>query len=349
MKQTNSPTSLGLFLITAASFVIVIAGLKAATTIIIPFLLAIFVSVICAYPLIWLEEKGVPTILSLILVIIGVFIIGGGLAYLLGTSVNEFSKEVPNYQARLDVIKDNLIAWINSFGFDLSLKDKKIMDSLAPVDIMQFVANLLSGLGAILSNSFLILLTVIFILLEATALPNKIKQISANPQETTKRFQDFLTNIRNYLAIKTTISLITGLIISAWLYILGIDFPLLWGLLAFLLNFIPTIGSIIAAVPVILLGIIQFGIGSAVLVAVGYITVNITLGSFIEPKYMGKGMGLSTLVVFISLIFWGWVFGMVGMLLSVPLTMTLKIALESSKDTRWLAVLLGSDANESKK
>ena len=348
MKQNNTPSSLGVFLITAASFVIVIAGLKAATTIIIPFLLAIFVSVICAYPLIWLESKGVPTIVSLILVIFLVFIIGGGLTYLLGSSVNEFSKEVPNYQARLDLIKDELIAWVNSFGFEFSLKDKKIMDSLAPVDIMQFVANLLSGVGALLSNSFLILLTVIFILLEATAMPMKIKLISKDPAKTTERFQGFLTNIRNYLAIKTTISLITGLILSGWLYILGIDFPLLWGLLAFLLNFIPTIGSIIAAVPVILLGIIQFGIGSAVLVAVGYITVNIILGSFIEPRFMGKGMGLSTLVVFVSLVFWGWVFGMVGMLLSVPLTMTLKIALESSDDTRWLAVLLGSHSTEQK-
>ncbi|MCB0279022.1 MAG: AI-2E family transporter [Calditrichaeota bacterium] len=349
MKVENKPSSLGIFLITAACFVIVIAGLKAATTIIVPFLLAIFVSVICAHPLIWLEQKGVPTILSMIIVVLAVLIIGGGLTYLLGSSINEFSKAVPSYQARLDVIKNELITWVNDFGFQFSLKDKKIVDSLAPVDIMQFVANLLSGVGALLSNSLLILLTVIFILLEATALPKKISQISIDPEQTMSRFQGFLTNIRNYLAIKTTISLITGLIISLWLYALGIDFPFLWGLLAFLLNFIPTIGSIIAAVPVILLGIIQYGPGSAVLVASGYIVVNLGLGSFIEPKFMGRGMGLSTLVVFVSLVFWGWVFGMVGMLLSVPLTMTLKIALESSEDTRWLAILLGANPAEAKK
>jgi predicted PurR-regulated permease PerM len=125
--------------------------------------------------------------------------------------------------------------------------------------------------------------------------------------------------------------------------VLGVDHFLLWSVLAFLLNYIPNIGSMIAAVPAVLLALVQLGAPTAGLVALGYVLSNAIMGNVIEPKYMGRGLGLSTLVVFLSLIFWGWLLGTVGMLLSVPLTMIVKIALESSQDTRWVALLLASD------
>jgi len=149
--------------------------------------------------------------------------------------------------------------------------------------------------------------------------------------------------VQRYMAIKTWMSLMTGCVVALWLYIIGVDYPLLWGLLAFLLNYVPNIGSIIAAVPAVLLALIQLGGGSAILAGAGYLVVNMAIGNFLEPRVMGKGLGLSTLVVFISLVFWGWVFGPVGMLLSVPLTMTIKIALDSNEETRWASVLLGSE------
>jgi predicted PurR-regulated permease PerM len=130
------------------------------------------------------------------------------------------------------------------------------------------------------------------------------------------------------------------------LLILNIDYALLWGLLAFLLNFIPNIGSIIAAIPAILLSLIQFGPGIAIITSVGYLVINFVFGNVLEPRMMGKGLGLSTLIVFLSLIFWGWILGPVGMLLSVPLTMVVKIALDSSDDTRWIATLLGTSITE---
>jgi len=145
------------------------------------------------------------------------------------------------------------------------------------------------------------------------------------------------------MAIKTIASLATGIIITIWLIILDVDFPLLWGLVAFMLNFVPNIGSIIAAIPAIMLSYLQIGFGSALLTTIGYLTVNVVIGNFIEPRYMGKGLGLSTLVVFISLVFWGFILGPIGMFLSVPLTMTLKIALQSNPNTRWLAILLGDE------
>jgi len=121
----------------------------------------------------------------------------------------------------------------------------------------------------------------------------------------------------------------------------GVDYPLLWGLLAFLLNFVPNIGSIIAAIPAVIQVLVQLGFSAALVVAGGYLVINILIGTFIEPRYMGRGLGLSTLVVFLSLVFWGWVLGPVGMLLSVPLTITAKIALESHDGTRWVAIMLG--------
>ena len=155
-------------------------------------------------------------------------------------------------------------------------------------------------------------------------------------------------SVKNYLAIKTLVSLGTGLVIGLWLYFLGVDHYLLWAMMAFLLNYIPNIGSILAAIPAVLLALVQLGPGIAGLTALGFVVTNTVMGNIIEPRYMGRGLGLSTLVVFLSLIFWGWLLGTVGMLLSVPLTMIVKIGLESGQDTRWIALLLASDGPELK-
>jgi predicted PurR-regulated permease PerM len=156
------------------------------------------------------------------------------------------------------------------------------------------------------------------------------------------RFEFFINNVNHYMFIKTLVSLVTGLLVTVMVTILGVDLPLLWGLLAFALNFVPNIGSVIAGLPPVLLTLVQLGPLRALLVAIGYVVINLLIGSVLEPRFLGRGLGLSTLVVFLSLLFWGWLLGPVGMLLSVPLTMTAKIALDSREDTRWLAVLLGA-------
>ncbi len=129
---------------------------------------------------------------------------------------------------------------------------------------------------------------------------------------------------------------------AAALAIIGVDFPLLWGMLAFLLNYIPTFGSILAAIPPVLLAMVQLGPGHAIAALAVFVMLNVLLGNFVEPYFMGRRLGLSTLVVFLSLVFWGWVWGPVGMLLSVPLTMIVKIMLENTEDLSWIAVLLGA-------
>jgi predicted PurR-regulated permease PerM len=194
----------------------------------------------------------------------------------------------------------------------------------------------------------LILLTVVFILLEASSFPAKLRASAGDPEATMKGFGKFIGTVQKYMAIKTWISLATGGTIAIWLSVIGVDYPLLWGLLAFLFNYVPNIGSIIAAVPAVLLAFVQLGGGHAAFTALGFLVANIVMGNVVEPRVMGKGLGLSTLVVFLSLVFWGWVLGLVGMLLAVPLTMTVKIALESNEETRHIAVLLGPATEEVK-
>ena len=345
--QTENPTRLRAspgVLLTTAAFVVLVAGMKAAESILVPFLVAAFLALICGPPMFWLQRRGVPSVLALLIVVAVICGIGVGVGALLGSSFKDFTAALPTYQVRLQERTDALVAWMDDLGIPLPANVLSFFDVVNPGQIMQLVGRVVSGLGGLVTNSFLIALTVVFILLEASSFPAKLRAAFGDSRGAFGRFDQVAANVNRYLAIKTAVSLATGVMIAVWLAVVGVDFPLLWGLLAFLLNYIPNIGSIIAAVPAVLLAVIQLGPGPAGLAALGYLVSNFVMGNVIEPRFMGRGLGLSTLVVFLSLVFWGWVFGAVGMLLSVPLTMTVKIALESSEETRWIAILLGSEA-----
>jgi predicted PurR-regulated permease PerM len=208
---------------------------------------------------------------------------------------------------------------------------------------MILTAGLLSGLSSVLSDLVLILLTVTFILLEVSSFPIKLRKILGDPKQAFPQFTKFVNDMKRYMVIKTIINLIAGILIAVWMYILGVQFPVLWGFLAFLLHYVPNIGAVIAAVPAMLLALVQLGMGSALLVAAGNILIGFIIGNVIEPRLMGRKLGLSTLVVFLSLIFWGSLLGLIGAILCIPLTMTLKFAFESNEKTQWIAVLLGSE------
>jgi predicted PurR-regulated permease PerM len=270
----------------------------------------------------------------------GLVLLGVLLSVFVGASVSDFSKNIPFYQQRLQGQTTQFLMWLAGMGIEVS--NQAVLDMLNPSAAMGFAGKLLAGFGNALANTFLIILTVIFLLFEALALPHKWA-VMGEHAPSTSAVHDFLQSVNQYLVIKTWISLATGVVVSIWLSILGVDYPLLWGLLAFLFNYVPNIGSIIAAVPAVLLALVQLGADSALYAGLGYVVVNIVMGNVIEPRFMGKGVGLSTLIVFISLVFWGWLLGPVGMLLSVPLTMIVKLALEANEKTQWIAVLLGSD------
>ncbi|MCA9061932.1 MAG: AI-2E family transporter [Planctomycetaceae bacterium] len=217
-----------------------------------------------------------------------------------------------------------------------------VLRQFDPGTAISLAAVLVSSIGEILSNLLLILLTVVFILLEASTFPTKLIHAFGKEHGTLQRYEHIITNVRRYIAMKTWISLLTGVLITLWLMVFQVPHASLWGLLAFLLNFIPNIGSIIAAVPALLIAWLDLGLLPCAACGAGYIVVNLLIGNFLEPRVMGRGMGLSALVVFCSMVFWGWVLGPVGMLLSVPLTMGVRVALEGFEDTRWLGTLLGN-------
>jgi AI-2 transport protein TqsA len=220
---------------------------------------------------------------------------------------------------------------------------KFFLEYINPEALMKLTAGLLSGLGSVLSDLILILLSVTFILLEISNFPIKLRAVLGDPKQVFPQFTKFVVEMKRYMVIKTLINMGTGILIGVWMYILGMQFPVLWGFLAFLLHYIPNIGAIIAAVPSALMALVQLGMGTAPLVCAGNLLVGFIIGNVIEPRLMGRKLGLSTLVVFLSLIFWGSVLGLIGAILCIPLTMTLKFAFEENESTKWIAVLLGSE------
>lgn len=340
MEDKGNIPSVIRFLVTAACFVIIVAGMRTASSILVPLLLSLFIAKICTPFLFWMQRKRIPNVLAVVIILVAIVGIGWLLAVFVGSSLNSFSRALPLYQERLAGQTAALASWLSSHGMEVSYQ--VLIDYFDPRKAMGVVASTLTGLRAVLTNIFLILLTVVFILLEASGFPQKLRAALTDPDESLARLSKISESVNRYLLIKSLFSMLTGTAIWIWLLILGVDYPLLWGLLAFLLNFVPNIGSMIAAVPALLLALIQLGTSSALLTLLGYAVVNVSIGSIMEPKFMGRGLGLSTLVVFLSLVFWGWVLGPVGMLLSVPLTMIVKIALESDDNTRWLGIMLGS-------
>ena len=200
-----------------------------------------------------------------------------------------------------------------------------------------------------LAASIAIFLTFFFILSEAAGFPCKLRAIQGNQSLALEKYGEIARGVNRYLGIKTLTSLLTGATVALALSLQGLDYAIMWGVVAFFFNFIPNIGSIIAAIPAVLLSLVQLGGGAALVTGGIYFFVNIVIGSIIAPRVMGKGVGLSVLVVFLSLAFWGWVLGPVGMLLSVPLTMAVRIALEGTDNTRWLAILLASNREISRR
>ncbi len=336
-------------IVIVAALIIIVAGMKSAQDLMVPFLLSVFIATIAATPMFALQRRRVPGAIALPLVMISMVIAIVLLGALVAQSASAFTAKLPFYQERLATLQIEFTNFaqplLEPLGIEIQLE--QLLQNFSPGSALQLAGTTLAGIGGVLSNSFLIILTVIFILAEAEGFPRKLNAVLRDPGKDLPHFGKFAENVNRYIAIKTTVSMATGLLVTVFLWILGVDFPILWGLLAFLLNYVPTIGSIIAAVPPVILALIQLDPSSAGIVAIGFVVINVVMGSVIEPRFMGKGLGLSTLVVFLSLVVWGWVLGPVGMLLSVPLTMTAKIALEANPKTAWLALLLGpADAVE---
>ncbi len=329
--------SVGFSMLVMAAVVIVLAGIKAASVIVVPFLLALFLAIILSPLFLWLQKKGLPQGLSLLVVVIVLFGSIATLIMLIGNSVQDFTHNVPLYEAKLRTDFSNFLGVLDHYNIKLPKED--ILAMFATDSVMEYIARTLRSLGGLLTNSLMIIVTVLFMLMEIS---NFRKKLQNSKSQSLQSLLHVSENIKHFILLKSMTSAATGIIVTVALKIIGVDYAILWGVVAFLLNFIPNIGSILAAIPAVLMALVQFDVTTALVVSGVYAAINVTIGSILEPRIMGEGLGLSTLVVFLSLIFWGWLLGPVGMLLSVPLTIVVKILLDAREDTRWIATLLGN-------
>lgn len=320
--------------VTIAVFVVLFA-MREAKAVVVPALLALFLAVVADSPVSWFERKGLHRGLAILLVVTGIVLFVTGVGVLVGSSLQELSEQAPAFRQSIRV---QLNAALADWGFsEAGDGTSDVLDYVSPASAFGLASAVLTGVRDLFGSAFLILFLMVFMLFEIPSLRDKLETLGTSRPKSVS----IPTILRHYLVIKTLTSLATGVLVGILLSVLSIDYAVLWGLLAFLLNFIPQIGSFVASIPAVLVTIVQHGPGLAVVVAFGYLAINLAIGGGVEPRVMGKGLGLSTLVVFLSLILWGWLLGPVGMLLSVPLTTAVKIALESQEKTRPIAVLLG--------
>lgn len=338
MTQSRS-TRLRDIVVIIAGLIVIFTAVKYASDITVPFLLSLFIAVLAAAPVAWLKNKGLSAPIAIILVLFAIVAVEFALGLMIGATVDSFTAEMPKYQERL---REIITAAMNRLaGYGIDLKATGIMDVLDPGAVMRFANSFVASLGKVLSNAALIMFTVLFMLIEAAGIPAKLVAMSMDGSNGAARYLTKVADsINHYMGIKAVMSLATGLIVGIGVAFVGLDFAALWGFIAFLLNFVPTIGSILAAVPAVLLSLVQLGLFPTLIVIAIYLGANLLIGNVIEPAIMGRKVGLSTLVVFLSLVFWGWLLGPVGMFLSVPLTMAVKFAADASDQTRWLAILL---------
>jgi len=327
-------------LFSLACLVVIVYGLKFAAPIMLPSALALFLAVLSLPMMIWLRKHRVPKAMAIIIPVIVNVAVVVLLILVASSSVSELQKELPTYVNTLNQLQS---AWLETFeaNTDIILGDYIATNVINPAAILGFAGGAVGRVAQILGMTFLVFLIMAFMLSEATVFPDKFHFITGRTEHDEDRLAKIVHEVQTYLGIKTVISLATGLILGGWAYAMGLDFPILLGLVAFLMNYVPTVGSILAAIPAVLLSVILVGtLGHAALVAGGYVVVNTLFGNIIEPNLMGRRLGLSTLVVILSLLFWGWAWGPMGALLSVPLTVIVKIWLENTADLRWVAILL---------
>lgn len=328
-------------LIVLAAATIVISCLKAASSFITPILLAVFIAVVATPPLRWMRRRGLPKWVALAIVIFVLLDIGSILALFMTGALEGFRNGLPGYQERYVLLTEQLGSWLEDVG--MAGSREAVPDIFDPAVATAVVRSILSNVSGIFATGLLVLLILLFLLLEAAGFPDKLKAAFHLSEKAEIRLRRLLRSINRYMMLKSMTSLMTGFCVWMWLSFLGIDFAILWSGLAFFFNFVPFIGAVLMAIPAILIALLQAGLQTMLLVVLGYLVINTMIGSILEPRLMGRGLGMSALAVLLSLLFWGWVFGTVGVFLSVPLTMALMIAFEASPDTRPLVVLLGPD------
>ena len=322
-----------------AAAVVVLIGLKLAAPIVVPLLLAVFIAAATSPVVRWLTRRGLPTGASVLLVIVAVLGVLFALGFVITSALVDLNDAMPEYFAAATEAKRDAAAWLAGHGMGRAARSLAAFDLGAWLSDMT-TATIVNSAPNLVSSFVVVFLVVAFILLESATFRTKVSWAKQAGGANLAHLAGTVHEIQKYLAVKSGISLATGILCGLWCWAWGVEHALLWGLVAFVLNYIPNVGSAAAAVPPILVALAHQGLGPASAVLVGYIVINMTLGNVLEPKLMGRALGLSPLVVVVSMIVWGYVLGPIGAVLSAPLTMVLKIVMAHTGDLRWVAVLL---------
>lgn len=333
------------FLLGGAAFFIIALGLQQAADIVNPFLLALVFALAIAPLLNWLIRKGVPSWLSLLITL--VILIVAGLAFLaiMFVSINRLAETIPTYSDDLSDQITTFDEWIADLGIDT--QNFSSLEIFTPGKIFGLIADLTKNLIGAIANAGFMLMILIFMILEANGFSTKIRVQSRAGHPFLDRCATLGKDVRRYVVITTQINFMVGLVDTILLIIVGVPFPILWGILSWLLGYIPSIGFWLALIPPVFLAFISIGWEAALIVFIGYVLINGSVQNFLSPKLMGKGLNISALVVVLSLFFWSWILGIVGGLLSSLLTIgVIRLILESSEDTMWLAQLLSAGRGE---
>ena len=326
------------FLLMLASVVVVVAGLRAGRAILLPTAMALFLAILTLPIVLWFQRKGVPGPLAILFAVLLDVAVFGAIVLLAARSVADFQSRLPEYATILEVRFEEVVVALE--GRDIPARE--YLSGVVPAEMMTSVVQSLFGQVTVFFRSaFIVVLILAFMLAEAAVFPRKFRAAIGDLDGDLGRFSKITGEVLGYLIVKTGISLATGISIGIWAWIMNLEFPILLGLIGFLLNYVPIIGSILAAVPAIVLALVQHGgVATGIVVAVGYLVINTIFGNLLEPHLQGRRLGISTLIVVLSLFFWAWAWGPVGALLAVPLTMVVKIILENTEDLRWLAIML---------
>lgn len=317
-----------------ASIVVIGAGIKLSAPLLVPVLVAAFIAIVTAPMVMWLCDRGVPTLFAVLAGLLIDVAAGAALGFPLAGAVATFTERVPAYAILLTGRMRETELWLAEHGIYV----ETVFDFSEPTWMLNMATVTAQYAATFVSQMVLVLLIVAFMLFESTGLREKLARIATPSQ--IHELSEAAREVNTYLVAKTVLSLITGVAVFLWCWWRGVDVPLLWGLLAYLLNYIPTVGQIIAAVPAIALAFLQLGPGEALILGAGFGAINLAIGA-VEPRIMGDALGLSALVVLVSMVMWGWLLGPVGALVSAPLTMVIKHALAHSEQLRWMAELLG--------
>ena len=342
METSTENSSILKVIVAGAGVAIIIFAMKMSATILSSFLLAGVIGISVLPVTSWLIRKGVATWLALLITIGLVFLGVVALIAVIAISVVNLVETLPQYQSNLQGLLNEAATGLSSLG----LQQTDLESAIANIDVsgvMSFISSFLGGILSSLSNLLVMLMVLIFFILGAPLLSTKLKNNYSTDNPIFSRFRTLIHDLQQYVTITTWINFLVGLVNTIFLMIIGVDFAVLWGVLSFLTGYIPNIGFWIAAIPPILLALVQYGIGKALIVLVGFIVINGGVG-FLQPKMMGQGLNLSVLVVTVSLFFWGWVLGPMGAILAIPLTMIVKeVFLDAYDDTRALADLMSAD------